>query len=140
MGVRELFRIDRKGFFPPDAEIRETPGKGRGVFSTRKYARNELIERAPTFTFEDNMLTLLMESNGGRTIFHDYAFNKGGTVHMALGWASLYNHNGENNAHWKVDNDTQSIEIRARKDIEAGEEITILYVNDESLLWFAKAD
>lgn len=131
-----MFRIDKKGFFFPDAEIRDVPGKGRGVFASRKYSKNELIERAPTFTCHDWILSELLRLNDGRTIFHDYVFNKAGTVHLAMGWAAMYNHSSDNNAHWKVDNETQIIEIRARKDIEAGEEITILYVNEDSMLWF----
>ena len=135
-----MFRTDRKGFFFPDAEIRDVPGKGRGVFALRNYSRNELIERAPTFTCEDSLLAELIQINDNRTIFHDYAFNKHGIAHIALGWASIYNHSKENNAHWKVDNDLQRIEIRAKRDIEEGEEITILYVNNESLLWFDSID
>lgn len=131
-----MFRIDRKGFFFPDAEIREISKKGRGVFASRRYSKNELIERAPSFTCADSLLSDLMEMNENRTIFHDYVFNKSGIVHIGLGWTSLYNHSKDNNAHWKVDNDNQTIEIRARKDIESGDEITILYVSDESMLWF----
>ena len=136
----ELFRIDRKGFFFPDAEIRESSGKGRGVFALRRYEKDELIERAPTFTCEDSLLSMLYDANCDRTVFHDYVFNSYGIVHVALGWASIYNHSRDNNAHWKVDNEKQQIEIRARKAIEHGEEITVLYVNDPSKLWFENSE
>lgn len=133
-----MFRIDKKGFFFPDAVISDVHGKGRGVFALRKYKKNELIERAPTFTCEDSLFSELLQINDNRTIFHDYVFNKHGIAHIGLGWSSIYNHSRDNNAHWKVDNESQVIEIRAKRDIEEKEEITILYVNDESLLWFDK--
>lgn len=131
-----MFRIDKKGFVHPDAEIKESPGAGRGVFATRKYSKNELIERAPTFTCNNHLLDELMNLNQGRTIFHDYVFNDGGIVHIGLGWSSMYNHNHDSNARWNVDNEKEIIEIRAKKEIMPGEEITVVYVVSDTMLWF----
>jgi len=135
-----MFRIEKKGYVLPDAEIRDVPAKGRGVFAKKSYEKDELIERAPTVTCEVSLMNDLYKFNDGRTILHDYVFCLDGIAHVGLGWTSIYNHSKNNNAHWKVDNDSQSIEIRARKPIVAGEEITILYTNFGAMLWFDDAE
>ena len=131
-----MFRIEKKGYVLPEAEIREVPGKGRGVFAKKKYERDELIERAPTFTCDVSLIEDLYRFNDGRTIFHDYVFCNMGIAHVGMGWSSIYNHSSDNSAHWKVFNDENTVEIRARRTIEPGEEITILYTNYDSNLWF----
>jgi len=135
-----MFRIEKKGYIAPDAEIREVEGKGRGVFSKKRYERDELIERAPTFSCEVSLIEDLRVRNDGRTIFHDYVFCNKGIAHVGLGWSSVYNHSKNNNAHWKVFNEENTIEIRAKRTIEPGEEITVLYVNFDGLLWFENTE
>lgn len=135
-----MFRIEKRGHVLPDAEIRETPNKGRGVFAKRKYEKGELIERAPTITCDVSLIEELYRLNDHRTILHDYVFTYNGIAHVGLGWSSIYNHSSDNNAHWKVFNETSSVEVRARKDILAGEEITIRYTNYNSMLWFEPSE
>lgn len=135
-----MFRVEKKGYVLPEAEIKNTPGKGRGVFAKKSYEKDELIERAPTFTCEVSLIDDLYRFNDGRTIFHDYVFTQMGIAHVGLGWSSIYNHSKNNNAHWKVFNEDSTVEIRARKPIEAGEEITILYTNYGSYLWFEDSE
>jgi len=135
-----MFRVEKKGYVLPEAEIRDVPGKGRGVFSKKKYERDELIERAPSFTCETSLIDEMYRLNDGRTILHDYVFCKDGIAHVGLGWSSIYNHSSDNNAHWKVFSDEMTVEIRARRAIEPGEEITILYTNFGAMLWFNDAE
>ena len=131
-----MFRIEKKGYIMPNAEVRESVGRGRGVFAKRDYAKDELIERSPTVTCDISLIEELYKINDHRTILHDYVFTYNGIAHIGLGLSSVYNHSADNNAHWKVSNEEASVEIRARKPIVAGEEITIRYTNWESMLWF----
>lgn len=133
-----MFRIEKKGFVMPDAEIKPSPGKGRGIYARRDYAKDEIIERSPTLVCDVGLIDRLFSLNDGRTIFHDYIFTERGKAHVGFGWSSIYNHSSDNNAHWKVFNDTSTIEIRARRNIEAGEEITVRYVNWDYMLWFVQ--
>ncbi len=131
-----MFRIEKKGYIMPDAEVRESPGRGRGVFAKRNYAKDELIERSPTITCDVSLIEELYSLNDHRTILHDYVFTYNGIAHIGLGLSSVYNHSSDNNSHWKVSNEEASVEIRARKPIAVGEEITIRYTNWDTLLWF----
>lgn len=131
-----MFRKEKEGFIQPCAEIKEIPKKGRCVFATKDYEKDELIERAPSITCSESLLEELRQINCGRTIVHDYVFNLRGICHFGLGWTSMYNHSSDNNAHWKVFNETSTIEIRARAKIYAGDEITIRYTNFDDMLWF----
>ena len=48
---------------------------------------------------------------------------------VGLGYCSMYNHSDKPNASWYV-LDESTLRIKARKDIEAGEEIFISYGDD----------
>lgn len=133
-----MFRVEKKGFIMPDAEILQSQGRGRGIFAKRCYKKSEIIERSPTLMCNVSLIDNLFSLNDGRTIFHDYVFTERGKAHVGFGWSSIYNHDSDNNAHWKVFNDVSVIEIRARRDIEVGEEITIRYVNWDYMLWFVQ--
>jgi SET domain-containing protein len=116
-------------------EVKRTKGKGRGVFARRAIAKGELIERVP-------MLVLPVEEfreGLGKTSLANYCFNwKEGTVALALGYGSLYNHSYSPNARYE-DVWPQIKEFTAIRDIEAGEEITVNYTGkprSRSAVWF----
>lgn len=104
-------------------EVKRVKGKGRGVFARRPIAAGEVIERVPVVVipYGEN------EENSGLA---PYFFTWGeGTVAMALGYGSLYNHSYRPNARYD-DVGSQTKVFTALRDIRAGEEITVNYNGD----------
>jgi uncharacterized protein len=87
-------------------EVRWVKGKGRGVFARQAIREGEVFERA------------------------SYCFVWGrGTMAVALGYGSLYNHSYRPNARYE-DEGRQTKLFVALRDIESGEEITVNYNGD----------
>ena len=108
---------------PPTAiRIGETP-HGRGVIAAESIAEDDLIEICPILTLETGDASGLLE---------DYVVGLEGDaegVVLMLGYGGLYNHSDDPNAaYWTEADDAYS--FVARRDIEAGEEITISYGED----------
>jgi SET domain-containing protein len=116
-------------------EVRQVKGKGRGVFARRAIPEGEVIETCP-------MLVLPAEQVGDDPARHalaGYTFVWGrGTVALALGYGSLYNHSYQPNARYE-DVGGRTKRFVALRDIAAGEEITVNYngePGDRSPVWF----
>src|SRR4051812_46324731 len=113
-------------------EVKRIKGKGRGVFARRLIRRGESIERVP-------MLVLPAGQSKGGSVVSDYCFAWGrGTVALALGYGSLYNHSYRPNARYD-DVGPQTKEFTALRDIQPGEEITINYngkPKSRTAVWF----
>lgn len=125
-------------------EVRDTSGKGRGVFALRDFAAGELVELAP----------VLVGKRGSSEAFKDYEFSwseaKGrGQVDLyraaiALGYGSLYNGANPANLRYEVDRAAQAIRFVAARVIAKGEELTINYSAESgdavstSDRWFTK--
>ena len=116
-------------------EVKRIKGKGRGVFARRLIRKGELIEKVP-------MLVLSVEEyhDGiGKTSLANYCFAWGqGTVALALGYGSLYNHSYKPNARYD-DVAPRTKEFTALRDIQPGEEITVNYnaePKSRSAVWF----
>jgi uncharacterized protein len=116
-------------------EVKRIKGKGRGVFARRTIRKGELSEKVP-------MLVLPAEEyhdSLGGTSLANYCFNwQEGTVALALGYGSLYNHSYRPNARYD-DVWPQTKEFTALRDIEPGEEITVNYKGkprSRSEVWF----
>jgi SET domain-containing protein len=104
-------------------EVKPVKGKGRGVFARRPIREGELIERVPVVVFNNNDVRNGEEWNG----LASYCFHwKKGTLALALGYGSLYNHSYRPNARYD-DLGGQIKEFIAIRDIEPGEEITVNY-------------
>jgi SET domain-containing protein len=124
------------GFTQTNAiEVRPIKGKGRGVFARRLIHGGEVIERVPVLVLpvgETRTAT-------GPTRMSGYCFEWGrGTVALALGYGSLYNHSYRPNARYD-DESEQAKVFRAIRDIAAGEEIVVNYngePGDETPVWF----
>lgn len=107
--------------------------EGRGVFAKENISSEELIERCP--------LVVL----GWRMNYHkdpviwQYCFTRscpcedckkhGGHFLMVLGYGQVYNHQNDNNAGISFDVKNLFADIKANRDIKAGEEIFISYGN-----------
>lgn len=107
---------------PQGIEIRQSPGKGRGVFATRAIKRGEVIEVAPAVvvpTRQDDELI--------KTFLEHYLFQSddGTRYVVGLGYASLINHGDRPNAEFFVDIDR--ITIKATRAIQKNAEVTVDY-------------
>jgi hypothetical protein len=110
-------------YYPCDIYVKKSMkgGKyGRGVYANKDFELDETIELAPYI--ED-------EETNTAGIVRDYTFSRKGNdpnnVVIAFGFASLYNHDDNNNASWVVTDD--HVKIYTVKPIKKGEEIFITY-------------
>lgn len=115
--------------------IREVNKKGKGIFCSRKIAKDEIIEVCPVIIIPQNQIELIHT-----TVLHDYYFLwNHHRAAIALGYGSLYNHSSHANAEYIMDFQENQLIIQAVKDIEADTEICINYnggPDEEGTLWF----
>lgn len=107
--------------------VKESEGKGRGVFTDAPIKEGEEIERSAVIP-----LTREETTHIDNTALKNYWFNwgsDGGAI--GLGLLSLYNHSDEQNARYMPLTCENEMVIIANRDIEAGEEILINYKNKE---------
>ena len=115
----------------------ESPDKGRGIFTNELILANTIIEIAPVIVMpaEDRILL-------DKTLLHDYIFEWGTDKTqccMALGMVPIYNHSYNSNCEYFMDYSTETIMLKAVKNIEKDEEVFINYngdFDDKTLLWF----
>jgi len=105
-----------------------SPGRGRGVFTQEAIRKDTVLEIAPVIvlTAEDRL-------HLDRTRLHDYIFvwgEQGDQCAMALGYVPMYNHASPSNCEYEMDWGSESIRVRAVRDIEPGEELFINYQGD----------
>ena len=107
-------------------EVRLVPQKGRGVFARRLIRKDDVIERVPVLVLPAGEVEESEEWAG----ISGYCFHWGrGTLALALGYGSLYNHSYSPNARYD-DIGKRTKVFTALRDIAAGEEITINYNGD----------
>jgi SET domain-containing protein len=104
-------------------EVKRVQGKGRGVFARRLIRQGEVIERVPVLVLATEEVKDCQSWAG----LAGYCFLWGkGTLALALGYGSLYNHSYHPNARYD-DEGAQTKVFTALRDIAAGEEITVNY-------------
>ena len=109
-------------------EVRRIAGKGRGVFARRAIRAGEEIERVPVIVLPE----AIIDEGPADSRLPDYVFTWGrGTLALALGYGSIYNHSYRPNARYDDDGDRTKI-FTAIRPIAAGEEITVNYNGDPS--------
>ncbi|MEA2496497.1 MAG: uncharacterized protein QOJ29_4408 [Thermoleophilaceae bacterium] len=93
--------------------------RGRGVFATRRFAKNEVIETCPTVEAADADVT-------GR--LNDYVFTsvRDGDVLIVLGHGMLHNHSPKPNVEY-VQDEPSTITFSALRPVRPGDELTIDY-------------
>jgi len=108
-------------------EVKRTRSKGRGAFAREFIPTGTVFERTPVLVIPENDIY----EAPGHPLLLDYVFEWGkGTVGLALGFGSLYNHSYQPNA--RYDDEGQQTKIfTALTDIRPGEEITINYNGHE---------
>ncbi len=112
--------IPYKGAF--GVEIKASQGKGRGVFATRRFRAEEVIESAPILKVPKADVSAL-----GATFLGNYLFMSDNhkNVVLGLGITSMINHDDDANAEFYIVGDM--ITIKAKRAIPIGVEITINY-------------
>jgi len=123
--MKSMYKLD-------GVEVRKAPGKGRGVFATRAFKKDEAVEISPV---------VAMTNGDGEiaacTKLGEYTFNIGSDTSdgcaMALGYAALYNHSakGENCLYTLSES---VIVVTALRDIKKGEELLFNYGWDNDTL------
>ena len=109
--------------------LRATTHRGLGVFALRRFARGEIIERAPVILLPDPQWKLL-----NRTALQHYYYTwSGEEAALVLGFGSFYNHSVNPNAEYLRHPAEQVMDYVALREIAAGEEIFIKY---GCPLWF----
>lgn len=103
-------------------EVRQSPGRGRGVFAKIDIPKGTIFERVPLLVVDTD------ELEGSELM--DYVFIWGKkTVAIALGYGSLYNHSYKPNARY-YDGPGRTKVFLALRAIRAGEEILVNYNGD----------
>jgi len=105
-------------------EVRDSPGKGRGVFAVAPLSRGALLEESHVVLVDGAVYA----THGTHTPLADYVFKwqRGGWA-LALGLGSLFNHARTPNVGWVRDYHRAVIRYTALRDIAAGEELCISY-------------
>lgn len=117
--------------------IEPTSAMGRGVFTSEYIEEGTILEIAPVVVMSKEERVFL-----DQTLLHDYIFEWGldqNKCCMALGYVPIYNHSYNSNCDYLMDYETETIVIKAVRDIKAGEEIFINYNgewNDATPIWF----
>ena len=111
----------------PSIELKYTPRKGRGVFAREFIPAGTEFERVPVIVMpEEDVL-----NDHTDTVLQHYVFEWGkGTVALALGFGSMYNHSFRPNARYD-DVGRMTKVFSAVLDIFPGDEITINYNGHE---------
>lgn len=118
---------------PVGLVIRQSPGRGRGVFATRAFRKGETLELAPVLVVPEDEHPPLVE-----TVLNSYVFGWGDGVAVCLGFGSIYNHSWDPNAEYLKHLDESVIEFVALRDIAPGEEVFVNYASsypDTAHLW-----
>ena len=113
---------------PTKIEIKESPGKGWGVFATEDIEEGEIIE-------ECLLLTLPIQKGEVSSLFLDYRFNypqQGEWTEQVLGmgYASYYNHSNNANAYWRDHPTLKAFQFISNRKIFKYEEIFVFYGDD----------
>ena len=105
-------------------EVRPAPGKGRGVFALRAFARGETVELAPVLALRPEDVDAAQA-----TVLGSYVFGWRNTVAVGLGFASIYTHAWDPNLHYFKRFEAGILEFVAARDIAVGDELTINYTS-----------
>ncbi|MFO0745761.1 MAG: SET domain-containing protein [Myxococcota bacterium] len=108
----------------PGLRLAPVPGKGRGVFASRAFAKGEVVEVAPVLVLPPEQQDRL-----DGTVLDSYVFGWRDTVALCLGCGSLYNHAWDACLEYQRHLDECLIDFVAIRDIAAGEELTINYTS-----------
>jgi hypothetical protein len=111
--------------------IKNVKGKGRGVFCKQLITKDQIFETAPLI-----VLPAKDYATATASTLCDYFFNfnkEEGTLALALGFGSLYNHAVHSNAGYSLDIVSKTMQYYALENIQPGTEICINYSGEQGL-------
>ena len=117
--------------------IKESPGKGRGIFTSELIEAGTLVEMAPVIVLPVKDSSLI-----DQTFLYNYYFLWGDeqkNFAICLGYGSLYNHSYTPNCIYETYYEDEVIHFIAIRDIASDEELTINYNHDPDStkpVWF----
>lgn len=116
--------------------VRESKGKGRGVFAVRNIPGKSCIEVCPILVLSPKDRKWIE-----KTKLYNYDFEWGRDkkkAAIALGCGSLYNHSDDPNAEWIGDAKTGTMTFYSLRAIKKDEEITFNYngYGSKEPVWF----
>ncbi|GAA5858948.1 hypothetical protein JCM8547_007169 [Rhodosporidiobolus lusitaniae] len=121
----------------PVAVLTKDPAVGRGVFATDSIQAGEVVEISPVLVLseeeykgrkkgeEDDGTLKGVEASQLRG--YVFSWGRNGSMAVALGLGSLFNHSANPNVSYSLDTSAYTISYRAAKPIAAGEELCIFY-------------
>ncbi|CAK5269754.1 unnamed protein product [Mycena citricolor] len=116
--------------YHPLCVVKDSPGKGRGLFAARSIPPRTLLESSPVLLFGKEEY----ENHGKHTLLDHYTFKwRNGSMALALGLGSLFNHSESPNVSYTLDPATESIHYTSTRNISEGDELCIYYGSN---LWF----
>ena len=119
--------------------IKNSKGKGKGVFTSTAIVAGTIIEIAPIILLPEHDCALIDKSH-----LYNYYFLWGEehkNYAICLGYGSLYNHSYEPNCIYETYYEEELIHFITLCDIEAEEELMINYNHDpadQKPVWFDK--
>ena len=91
----------RNYFISEKLEIRESPGKGLGVFAKKDIKPNEMIESSHVVLFNNQILKNYAKEHDTTHILVNYTFRwENAMSALSLGLGMMYNHSNNPNARW----------------------------------------
>lgn len=121
----------------PSLRMVRVPGKGRGVVAGRAFSAGEVVDLTPVVVVPARQRDLL-----DRTELRRFCFSwddDTGSLAVALGRASLFNHSYQPTVRTEKRVGARTIVFLAERDIRPGEELTINYNGDPDCrdpMWF----
>lgn len=112
---------------PPSVYVKDTgTSKGRGVFASRAFQKEEIIEICPVVVLQGSFRRLPNDIQRMVYGWHVLA-NAPGTHALALGYGSLYNSANPANMRFEADPTAAALRFMAARDILPNEELTVNY-------------
>ena len=104
-----------------DIQLGESILEGLGVFSTRAFKKDEIVEVCPYLQIFNGHMDDECEVG-------DYTFDFDDESEVLIqGYGSMYNHHKDHNLDYIFDEETDMFEYTALRDIRKGEELTVNY-------------
>lgn len=104
--------------------VRQTKGKGRGVYATRVFEPGEVIERCPVLRFAAREVKPAMKTILAAYLFH---WEDEDQRCLPLGYGAIYNHSYTPNARYYFQHTRGLLVVKAIKRIRPGTEVTFNY-------------
>jgi SET domain-containing protein len=105
-------------------EVRNSKGRGRGVYALKDFKKGEIVETCPVMIFTPKERKILEKTPLN---YYIYPWRSTRGAALVFGFGSIYNHSFKPNADWKQNFKTESMVYRAIKPIKKGEEVLINY-------------